>query len=207
MSKSIELTQSQIKAYENGATVFMFPITNFIVSDKYQPEEYEVKKENGDFLDKHIGVVINKGSSNVRKKGDKVFGINLYDRTLWQPKPFPIQKGDKDIFIKEEDYDFYTEEECFMFGVNQPKNIIPASQMTKEQSRYSLSECIDVRIVSVQDITVNDMIRIDKMFKNPNYQAFFSRYYNNQMQEQNINRTYEQDVKDDRHICLAEFRR
>jgi len=155
--KSIELTQSQIKALQSGATMFIFPIS-----------DYDLNR-------------INKGYSI----GDSI----------------PINKGDKDIFVKEEfqlnGYDFWNviyKNTCL--NIPTPFKWIPASQMTKEQSRYSFSECIDVKIVKVQDITYEQIsdIQIDCSIT-------FKDFYNQQMKEQNINRTYE----DNDYVFLVEF--
>ena len=86
-------------------------------------------------------------------------------------KNFPHHKGDKDIFVQEE----------FM--------------MTKEQSRYSFNECIDVRVVRVQEINIKDIPKIQTEM------WMFDDWYNQQMKEQNINRTYE----DNDYVFLVEF--
>lgn len=59
MSKSVELTSSQIKAFEHGATMFVFPA-----------DLYRIKSE--------------------------------YDEAI-----FPLQKGDKDVFVKEDFFCWY----------------------------------------------------------------------------------------------------
>lgn len=152
MSKGIELTQSQIKAYENGATMFIFPISD------------EAKA--------------------LLKKEDWIYADS------------PIQKGDKDIFIQEE----FT---CSMSNIlYKSKQVLsdrffynncivwqPASQMTKEQSRYSFSECIGVKVIRVQDIEWVTGFH-------------FPEFYNKCMEERNINRTYE----DNDYVFSVEFK-
>jgi len=202
MNKSIEFTQSQIKAYQNGAKMFIVPIDT---------------------------------------KGMKMSEIGLKKDLL---QFAPIQKGDKDIFIKEEfchdideDCSIQTKHDfkdsntyydwCDYLGVESQD----ASQMTKEQSRYTISECIDVRVVRVRDIDIFDAeelgINIDdsicwrdyeKIIKgtsNPYYLPMYDEcplediririesFYNQQMQEQNINRTYE----DNDYVFLIEIKR
>ena len=84
--------------------------------------------------------------------------------------------------------------------------LIVASQMTKEQSRYSFSECIDVRVVRANDITLEQMEFIlgKKVMvgdATPYMVEYFYETYNQQMQEQNINRSYE----DNDYVFLIEF--
>lgn len=131
MSKGIELTQSQIKAYENGATKFLFPI-----DEKYK----------------------NKIPNNAKEVELLVFA----------QMTCPIWINDKDIFVKEEfviDFKgkiFYrnTIDERQLFIDNFNSNSLKATQMTKEQSRYSFSECIDIKVIRVQDIEIDDLIKM-----------------------------------------------
>lgn len=169
--KGIELTPSQIKAYENGATKFLFPID--IRIDKYS---------NLIVGDDNLGVCIN-GTPNFK---------------LCIEKYAPIQKGDKDIFVQEEfieecpngicikkDYELEEWESLEEYGY-----INKASKMTKEQSRYSFSECIDVKVIRVQDI---EWVM----------GYHFQRFYNRCMEERNINRTY----KDNDYVFSVEFKK
>ena len=115
----------------------------------------------------------------------------------------PIQKGDKDIFVQEDfrfneygDYEYKTglnTKVTSHLNINQWK---PASKMTKEQSRYSFNEWIDVIVVRVKDITYEQIsdIQIDCSIT-------FEDFYNQQLKEQNINRTYE----DNDYVFLVEF--
>ncbi|MDY0194274.1 MAG: hypothetical protein RBR93_12235 [Aliarcobacter butzleri] len=152
--KGIELTRSQIKAYENGAIKFLFPIDN--------QELCRCAKYEDEFIKNYA----------------------------------PIQKGDKDIFIQEDfaifeksvyyDDEYMDEELKFTRGCESFK----ASKMTKEQSRYSFSECIDVKVIKVQDIEW--------------VMGFhFQRFYNRCMEERNINRTY----KDNDYVFSVEFKK
>lgn len=79
--------------------------------------------------------------------------------------------------------------------------------MTKEQSRYSFSECIDVRVVRVQDIVYEDKLNICQKFtyvKNAFWRTkYFKDFYNQQLKEQNINRTCENNDC----VFLVEFKR
>lgn len=154
MSKGIELTLMQIKAYEAGATMFMFFANN-----------YRIESE--------------------------------FNKAI-----FPIQKGDKDIFVQEDfrlnEYGDYEYKTGFSTKVTSHLNINQwqkASQMIKKESRFSFNECIDVRVVRVQEINIKDIPKIQtKMW-------MFDDWYNQQMKEQNINRTYE----DNDYVFLVEF--
>ena len=169
MSKGIELTPTQIKALQSGATMFLFFANNYRIESKF-------------------------------------------DEAI-----FPINKGDKDIFVKEEfqlnGYDFWNviyKNTCL--NIPTPFKWIPASQMTKEQSRYSFSECIDVKVVRVQDwikyLDTKNKKAIESFTFHVSNEPIlqkrrraFESFYNQQMKEQNINRTYE----DNDYVFLIEF--
>ena len=176
MNKGIELTPTQIKAYENGASMFLFPLSRQTIM-KY-----------------------------------KNLTIGEYKELL------PIQKGDKDIFVQEEGI-FTTYYRCYKIDADKNLrsdltfeekleysniNWQPASQMTKEQSRYSFSECVDIRVVRVQDIARKyEMLNIIGVSLSGDIYSEFINFYNQQMKEQNINRTYE----DNDYVFLVEFKR
>ena len=128
----------------------------------------------------------------------------------------PIQKGDKDIFVQEEFATDSVIKEHILYESNfdnkqtfeeycEHTGAIPTSacKMTKEQSRYSFSECIDVRVVRVKDIKIVDISRLlgDEFYDN--FGRTIDKFYNKQMQELNINRTYE----DNDYVFLIEFKR
>jgi len=164
MNKSIEFTQLQIKAYENGATMFIVPI-----------------------------------------KESMQYGAETMENYVFTNRYTPIQKGDKDIFIKEE-FRLYTETQIDYKADTPNINLDweDASKMTKEQSRYTISECIDVRDVRVKDIKAVEMCDIISA-KNKdisNYNDFIV-CYNNQLKEHNINRTYE----DNDYVFLIEVKK
>lgn len=245
MFKGIELTQSQIKAYENGATMFLIPIT--LKELKYEHNRWWWK----DTPD-------TEGADCFQCWDDEFI-----------PKFSPVQKGDKDIFIKEEfkigywnsktyqmafDYRIgkntelkYQNVEPFNKMVENSikqlkvKNIKPdkygnykwekynspldwykSSEMTKDQSRYSLSECIDVQIIKPDFIAKTgyfggadlkeDILkclglrRVGYMSKECYEETglkLFVDFYNQQLKEQKINRTY----NDNDYIFLAKFKR
>lgn len=179
MNKGIELTPSQIKAYENGATNFLLPISM---------EQIRMSQC---------------GNSNILDFA-------------------PIQKGDKDIFIKEDFEEEFSghivyksnvspDEDGLIYFKDEFGDFIPyeyldyfwekAKNMTKEQSRYSFSECIDIEVIRVQEIETNANILRPLGINWHTPKSYYGRcinmkvalreFYNKQMQEQNINRTYE----------------
>lgn len=176
--KGIEFTQSQIKALENGATCFIFPICN---DTNEHLQEYIIYKDDTKLIECHA----------------------------------PIQKGEK-FFVQEHYFKNGTEihyviecEKDTILQADYHVGIIPASQMTYEQSRLK-EECVDVRIVRPSQISKTgyfDGADIDKKilkglglewigyFNRESYEEIghklFVDLYNHQMQEQNINRTYE----------------
>jgi len=91
-TKSIEVTQAQIKAYENGATMFIFPIDTEIPSG-YIPQ-------------------------GMSRKENKPYQYNMWNGDLKDVifLDMPIQKGDKDIILyetKELDFENYDHESSF----------------------------------------------------------------------------------------------
>lgn len=177
MHKSIILTPTQIKAYKAGASMFLFPV------------------DNQDDL----------------AMGIKVLGQKAVNEFILRYAP--IQAGDKDIFVQEEfavhddgsvvynDYENF-HDDVILYEAQYFK----FSQMTKEQSRYSFSECIDVKIVRANDITLAQMEfilgkRVMVGDATPYMIEYFYETYNQQMKEQNINRTYE----DNDYVFLIEF--
>ncbi len=204
--KSIELTQSQIKALQPGATMFLFTIDN---------ENISIDSRNPDvFLSAYkfeCSYCKGKDSqcTDCYGKGYK-WDLDCESKEEFIAKYSPIQKGDKDIFVQEEfqlnGYDFWNviyKNTCL--NIPTPFKWIPASQMTKEQSRYSFSECIDVKVVRVKNITYEDKLKICQKFtyvENAFWRTkYFKDFYNQQMKEQNINRTYE----DNDYVFLVEF--
>lgn len=175
--KAVELTQSQIKALEGGASMLILPI---------------------------VGISI---------KNYKVLDVKsfIYDWCL-------LQKGDK-FFIQEE-FMLYGNQivskeiyhTCGLETSSCVGNVYlwePASQMTYEQSRFKDLECVDVRVVKVQNIEYKTSFKIRGIKKSTfwsdceNEIGMLEDFYNRQMQEQNINRTYE----DNDYVFLVEFKR
>jgi len=194
MNKSIELMQSQIKALENGATMLIFHV-----------ELSDYQNIMGNTEDDIENIYINNGVLHIYFKDD-----------YRQISKIPLQKGDKDVFVKEE---FEKTGDLLIpivyradgFSVSCFPNWQPASQMTKEQSRFSL-DCIDVRVLRVQDINFKEkeeltlcndyskIIDIDEHYEGVKW--LFEEKYNKQLKEQNINKTYE----DNDYIFLCEVK-
>ena len=188
MSKGIELTSTQIKAYEAGATMFLFPIKSYGFTQLEINEFKEVTCSN-------CGHIMYSSNNYICPNCE---GSMCHNN-------FHIQKGDKDIFIQEEFKIHDTNNGfCNIYYKESKPNFInnscwqPASQMTKEQSRYSFSECIDVKVIRAKHINYEQIsdIQMDCSIK-------FEDFYNQKMQEQNINRTYE----DNDYVFLVEFKR
>lgn len=181
MNKGIELTKSQIKAYENGATMFLFPtnISERIIEDKETTDMFILS----------------------------MFQIQKTDKDIFIKEPFKVTNHHKDHFIYEyEMREYFTKQNIFK----------DASQMAKEQSRYSFSECIDNKIKKVQDLGLFELayltgrwlvgassIAFCREQKKKFVDSHFRDFYNEQMREKNIDRTYD----DNDYIFLVEFKR
>ena len=213
--KSIELTQSQIKALQSGATMFLLPIDINKIS-------INLNEENGLYFNSAYKFECSycKGKdsqcTDCYGKG-YIWDLDCESKEEFIAKYSPINKGDKDIFVKEEfqlnGYDFWNviyKNTCL--NIPTPFKWIPASQMTKEQSRYSFSECIDVKVVKVQDwikyLDTKNKKAIESFTFHVSNEPIsqkrrraFESFYNQQLKEQNINRTYE----DNDYVFLVEF--
>lgn len=216
--KSIELTQSQIKAKQAGATMFLFTIDNENISiDSRNPDvflsAYKFECSYCKGKDSQCTDCYGKGYR---------WDLDCESKEEFIAKYSPIQKGDKDIFVQEEFWQYENDilyksnsdldEEMLLNGDYEPTSSFiwsNASKMTKEQSRYSFNECIDVIVVRVKDITIESKIKIighintNMELNKDAYNENFIYHYNQQMQEQNINRTY----KDKDYVFLVEFKR
>ena len=221
--KSIELTQTQIKAYENGSTIFLFTIDNENISiDSRNPDvflsAYKFECSYCKGKDSQCTDCYGKGYR---------WDLDCESKEEFIAKYSHIQKGDKDIFVQEEFWQYEndilyksnsdSDEEILLNGDYEPTSSFiwsNASQMTKEQSRYSFSECIAVRIVKVQDwikyLDTKNKKAIESFTFHVSNEPIsqkrrraFESFYNQQMKEQNINRTYE----DNDYVFLVEFKR
>lgn len=225
--KSIELTQSQIKALQSGATMFLFTIDNENISiDSRNPDvflsAYKFECSYCKGKDSQCTDCYGKGY---------IWDLDCESKEEFIAKYSPIQKNDKDIFVQEEfttDSDeeygindelvYYSDTEDYWFGTHEdnPQKYrnqwLPASKMTKEQSRFSFNECIDARIVKVQDwikyLDTKNKKAIESFTFHVSNEPIsqkrrraFESFCNQQMQEQNINRTYE----DNDYVFLVEF--
>lgn len=202
--KSIQLTQQQIKAYENRASVFMFPII--------------IKIER---LNSETDVTFYCEEENRFKFLNKREFIKMYS---------PLQIGDKNVWTKEDlvlckqcgemiyQFNYHKNPKCPKCGESfiTEKAFQPASQMTKEQSRYTLKEILNVNIVRVQDLKLFELLEITRkpivLAKSIGFcdkqhikfkEKYFIDFYNQQLKEQNINSTYQ----DNDYIFLAEIKR
>lgn len=171
--KNIELARSQIEALEKGATILIFPIS-----------EYDLNRTNRGY-----------------PIGDSM----------------PFQKGDKDIWVKEKFriLNVYENNKTliqYKSGRYEDKYYKwqPALQMTKKQSRYTI-DCLDVKVVKVQDLSLEEIekyIGKNSFIICDEFEQFrfnlrkLKKYYNTQLKEANINRTY----KNNDYVFLAEVK-
>lgn len=128
---NIDLTKSQIKAYENGATIVMIPLSI--------PAGYEYQ--------------------GLSAKDDNIWRANFWNGENILFVDLPFQKDDKDIFVKEEFWEHETRNVFYKAeneNIRNDKYWLSASEMTKEQSRYLFSECTDIKIKKVQDIKLKE---------------------------------------------------
>ena len=150
--KALELTHSQLIAYENGASMFMFPVKHTI-----EPAYMETRK--------------------------RMYCATLIERFA------PIQKGDK-FFVQEE----------WMTGIQDGAFNTKLGWTHKGNLAKIQGIIEDVRVVRVKDIDFKEHYKvISPLGGSP----ALSRLYNQQMKEQGINRTYE----DNDYIFLVEFKR
>ncbi len=220
MENSLELTTSQIKAYGNGATMFMFPM------------DMKIDFSKGMYISNTKGNYIN----TLLKEDDSLCSFYI-ERFINEYVDFTVFAGNKDIFVKEEfykkdvtptypypieddEYEYvqaykadYNEEDIYlncMFPKDDEKvkdiKWRPSSQMTKEQSRYTLKEILDVKIVKVQEIKIKEFANIINTKSPVIYSEFIidaKHHYNTVLKEQNINRTF----NDNDYVFLVEIKR
>lgn len=167
--KGIEFTQSQIKALENGATLFIFAIHN--------QELYRCAKYKEEFIKNYSPI----------QKGEKFF---VQEEFVYHFDPMTQICGD--IYYKAEEPDIMSVWK-------------QASQMPYEHSRFKDLECVDVRVVRVHDIDLAKNLHKLKfeLEATGGLSYSFQKTYNQQMEEQNINRTYE----DNDYVFLVEIKR
>jgi len=205
---SLELTQSQVKRVieaEKGETIMlMFPI---------KLSDYQTNM--GNILEDIENIYIRDGILHIYIKDD-----------YRQLNKLPVQKGDKDIFVQEEfllqtrngsignhtDIKYRGDKNTDFHGVHKDDNSTyntewySADIMTREQSRLTISECVDVSVVRIFDLKLKEIEQItsEPIYANLlHYELMFKDYYNNQLKEQNINRTYE----DNDYVFLLEFKK
>ena len=205
MSKGIELTQTQIKAYEDVATMFMFPIDTNKISINLN-EENELYFNSAYKFECSYCKGKDSQCTDCYGKG-YIWDLDCESKEEFIAKYSPIQKGDKDIFVQENFatdpiikehilYESNFDGESFEYFCEHIGSISKiASKMTKEQSRYSFNECIDAKAIRVQEINIKDIPKIQTEM------WMFDDWYNQQLKEQNINRTYE----DNDYVFLVEF--
>jgi len=203
---SLELTQSQVKRVieaEKGETIMlMFPI---------KLSDYQTNM--GNILEDIENIYIRDGILHIYIKDD-----------YRQLNKLPVQKGDKDIFVQEEfllqtrngsignhtDIKYRGDKNTDFHGVHKDDNSTyntewySADIMTREQSRLTISECVDVSVVRIFDLKLKEIEQItsEPIYANLlHYELMLKEFYNTQLKEQNISRTYE----DNDYVFLMEF--
>ena len=225
MNKSIELTESQIKAYENGATMFLFPINDkdIIKHNGYDTgkfDEYEehyiefpnfpIKKgDKGIFIQEEFDfnkyycnatfenfeALKNLGFKPLNNGTQKYLGNDNY--MLWTGESsWDFENGK----IIDEFQAIYARSKCELFNYTKYEMILENDTfVSKEQSRYSFSECIDVKVIRVQDLQIGDKKKMGYI----NGMTLIDGFYNQQLKERNINRIYDNND----YVFLVEFKR
>jgi len=194
MNKSIELTQSQIKAYQNRATMFMFPCEQVGFRQKFIARCHRCQKET---LQHYMGekeyICLECGHKDI-----KVLGHSDENFRTQYHYDFPLQKGDKNVLITEKEIvckkcnkkqtwyaleDKISEQEC------------PYCGYYNEVIADSFKEILDARVIRVQELTVYQKHKL--------YANSIEDYYNQQMKELGLERTY----KDNDYVFLFEVKR
>lgn len=193
MSKSIKFTQSQIKAYENGATMFMFPIDDSIHTGLIGRNNYNVG-----FIKKHSPLQI--GDKDVFIKEEFQTGNNLRD--------IQNQPLDKDVDILYKHFQFNSNKHNKEWA--EVTIWEDTSDMTKDQCRYSLKEVVDVKIVRIKEVNLGEAIKStvgtynrENGIQIMEYFKIIENNYSQQLKEQNISRTY----NDNDYVFLIEIKR
>ena len=150
--KSIELTNSQLVALQNGATVLLFPVKHTI-----EPAYMETRER-------------------------------MYCNTLIE-RFSPLQKDDK-FFVQEE----------WMLGIQDGAFNTKLGWTHKGNLAKIQGTTEDIKVTRVQDIDIFISAFLGWWSKDV---SDFATHYNQQMKEQNINRTY----KDNDYVFLVRFKR
>ena len=203
MNKSIELTESQIKAYENGATMFLFFADKYRIESEFDICKFPVKKGDKDIFVQEEYKIGYWNSKTYQMAFDYKIGKNTELKYQYiESFNKMVEDSIKQLKAKNIKPDKYGNYKWKKF--NSPLDWYSASQMTKDQSRYSFKECTNIQVVRVADICGNDKANIIGEEDKFGYILDdFKSFYNQQLKEQNINRTY----SDNDYVFLVEFER
>ena len=122
MNEGIEFTSSQIKAFENGATMFMFPVD--------EDTQAWLKNRDLDFIEVFAPI----------QKGDEFFIQEEFFECGCENTCTVCDELETNIMYRADGEDEFTENAVWQ----------PASQMQEHQSRYR-SECLNIRVARVDD--------------------------------------------------------
>lgn len=205
MSKGIELTPSQIKAYENGATMFLFPCKTVKIPMTRKGKNVGFTTQQNINLD---SFKIKKGDKDIFIQEDFIDGGEVVGDTddcgymeCWLEQTGIAKERNKIAYVSD-----FEEMKKENISINlEDIEISKASKMTKDQARHFFDECIDIRIVNVQGRNEREIIKMIGNYANRHIFIYndFKEFYNRQMQEQNISRTYE----DNDYVFLVEFKK
>lgn len=178
--KGLEFTQSQIKSLENGGTMFMLPLDNCNIL--HSIDKAPIKKGEKFFVQKNIAYqsldkVYCKNSKTNREIASKLgykMGICKSAFIGFYIKPLSL--------IGLEGVEYLCND---LHLFNAPYN---HNSTYKKIELFNYLECVDVRILKVKDCP---------------FPSECEKFYNQQMQEQNITRTYE----DNDYVFLLKVKR
>jgi len=142
MKKGIEFTSSQVKAFENGATMFMIPIS----------KDTQAWLKNRDLAFIEVFAPI--------QKGDEFFIKEEFAELLED-----VDDIDSEMIYYRAEGEIEDCVDTDYEPIDTPWK--PASQMQEHQSRHKNIKCIDVRVARVGDLTIVDAEKIlekDKSF-------------------------------------------
>jgi len=195
MSEVLEFTRGQITVYENKATIFIFPIDS---NTNEHIEEYKIYGDNSMLIECHSPV--QKGDKNIFVK-ESIIGKTIefkqyrINHNLPNKPLVEITLNGVIERFKNSEYVVWVEKEAQNYYIN-PGDI--SEYLKEEQKTYTLKECVDIRVVRVQDIT-ND--EVDKMLPPSVVNLNHKNWYNNQMKEQNVDQLY----SDNDYVFLITF--
>ena len=216
----LQVTKAQVATIEAGATMLMIPIDRTVHS--IDMTDGLKSARNFKCLECENSRARREPCSDCYNKG-YVYDLDCESENEFIGKYAPVQIGDKNVFIQEDFHLKGIEKDIIIYrhGIsdNYTNKWLPASEMTKEQSRFTVDEVIDIKVVKVHEAihdysTILESLSIGSIKKfglkyhvpksymghEQNAKQAFIEFYNAQLKEQNINRTYD----DNDYVILLE---